>query len=58
VVDHPPVDEPGEGVIERRELLEGETVLGVVGVQEVEGVVQVDVVGSARDGPDRWRGCS
>jgi hypothetical protein len=37
----------GEGRIERRELLERETTFGVVGVQEVEGVVEVDVVSVA-----------
>ena len=36
-VDHAAVDEPGERDVERRELLDGETILGVVGVQEVEG---------------------
>jgi hypothetical protein len=40
----PAIDEEREGAVERRELLDGETVVGVVGVQEVEGVVQVDVV--------------
>ena len=41
-----------EGVVERRELLGGETIVGVVGVQEVEGVVEIDVVRMTR-GPRR-----
>src|SRR4051794_32967677 len=45
LVDHAAIDEPSEGVVEGRKPLRGETVIGVVGVQEVEGVVEVDVVG-------------
>ncbi len=45
MVDDAALDEPVERVVERRELLDRETILGVVGVQEVEGVVEVDVVG-------------
>jgi hypothetical protein len=43
-VDHAAIDEERERAVEGRELLDGETVVGVVGVQEVEGVVEVDVV--------------
>ena len=43
-VDHPPIDEPRKRVVEGRELLERETIVGVIGVQEVEGVFEVDVV--------------
>ena len=46
-VDDPTVDEPFEGRIERRELVHRETILGVVGVQEVEGVLEIDVVSVA-----------
>ena len=46
-VDDPAVDEPFEGRIERRELVHRETILGVVGVQEVEGVLEIDVVSVA-----------
>ena len=44
-VDHATVDEPRERIVERRELVDRETILGVVGVQEVEGVLQIDVMG-------------
>ena len=44
-MDHAAIDEPVEGVVERGKPLSRETVVGVVGVQEVEGVVEVDVVG-------------
>ena len=44
-VDDAPIDEPGERVVERRQLVDGETIFGVIGVQEVEGVLQVDVMG-------------
>ena len=44
-VDDAPIDEPRKRAIEGRELLRGETIVGVVGVQEVEGVLEVDVVG-------------
>ena len=49
-VDQAAIGEPGEGVIERRQLLERETILGVEGVQEVEGGVDADVVRVARSG--------
>ena len=52
-VDDAAIDEPVERRVERRELLERETILGVVGVQEVEGVVEVDVVGVAPVGRAR-----
>ena len=54
-VDDAALDEPVEGGVERREAVDRETILGVVGVQEVEGVVEVDVVGVTRD--RRERGC-
>ena len=44
-MDDAAVDEPGQRVVERREVIERETILGVVGVQEVEGVLEIDVVG-------------
>jgi hypothetical protein len=44
LVDHASVDEPCQGRVERREVIEGETILRVVCVQEVEGVVEIDVV--------------
>ena len=44
-VDDATIDEPGEGVVEGRELVHRETILGVIGVQEVEGVLEIDVVG-------------
>ena len=47
-VDHAAIDEPGQGVVEGRQVLDRETILEVVGVQEVEGVVEADVVGVAR----------
>ena len=43
-VDDAAIDEPGEGVVEGRELVHRETIFGVIGVQEVEGVLQVDVM--------------
>ena len=43
-VDDAAFDEPGERIVEGRELLDGETILGVIGVQEVEGVLEIDVV--------------
>ena len=43
-VDHAAVDEPGQRVVEGRELLDRETIVGVVGVQEVEGVLEIDVM--------------
>ena len=46
-VDDAAVDEPGEGVVEGRELVHRETILGVIGVQEVEGVLEIDVMGVA-----------
>ena len=57
-VDDASVDEPGERGVERRELFDRETILGVVGVQEVEGVLEIDVVGVAAIGRDLVRGCS
>ena len=42
-VDHPAIDEPAERRVERRELLGGETIVGVVGVQEVKGVLEIHV---------------
>src|SRR5436190_11018764 len=44
-VDDAPIDEPAERAVEGRKLLDPETVIGVVSVQEVEGVLEVDVVG-------------
>ena len=44
-VDDAAIDEPGECVVEGRELVHRETIFGVIGVQEVEGVLQVDVMG-------------
>ena len=44
-VDDAPIDEPRERIVEGRELVDGETIFGVVGVQEVEGVLQIDVMG-------------
>ena len=52
-VDDAAIHEPAEGRIERRELLERETILGVVGVQEVEGVVEMDLVSMAPLGDGR-----
>ena len=49
-VDDAPIDEPRERVVEGRELLDRETILGVVGVQEVEGVLEIDVVSVASVG--------
>ncbi|HEY8819509.1 MAG TPA: hypothetical protein VIM25_11920 [Candidatus Limnocylindrales bacterium] len=49
-VDDASVDEPGERGVERRELFDRETILGVIGVQEVEGVLEIDVVGVAAIG--------
>ena len=43
-VDDAAVDEPGQGVVEGREVIDRETILGVIGVQEVEGVLEIDVV--------------
>ena len=43
-VDHAAIDEPGQRVVEGRELLGGETIVGVIGVQEVEGVLEIDVM--------------
>jgi hypothetical protein len=43
-VDDPAIDEPRESVVEGRELVDGETILPVIGVQEVEGVLEIDVV--------------
>ena len=57
-VDHPPIDEPRQRVVEGRELLERETIVGVIGVQEVEGVFEVDVVSVTRDRAGRGAGCS
>ena len=34
-------------IVERRQLLDRETTFGVIGVQEVEGVLEVDVVSVA-----------
>ena len=53
-VDDAPVDEPGERVVERRQLVDGETIFGVVGVQEVEGVLQIDVMGVTPVNGIRW----
>ena len=47
-VDDAPVDEPGERIVEGRELVHRETILAVVGVQEVEGVLEIDVMGVTR----------
>ena len=47
-VDQAAIGEPREGVIERRQRLVRETILGVEGVQEVEGGVDADVVRVAR----------
>ena len=44
-VDHAPIDEPRERIVKGRELVDRETIFGVVGVQEVEGVLQIDVMG-------------
>ena len=50
-VDDAAIDEPGERVVEGRKLVHRETIFGVFGVQEVEGVLQVDVMGvTAVDG--------
>ena len=54
-VDDLAVDEPVEGRVEGRQLLDRETVVGVVGVQEVEGVVERHVVGVTRGRPGWWR---
>ena len=43
-MDHAAIDEPGQGRVEGREPFDRETIVGVVGVQEVEGVLEVDVV--------------
>lgn len=53
-VDDPALDEPGQGAVQGRQSLQWETILGVVGVQEVEGVFQTDVVGVSQAG--RWMG--
>ena len=45
LVDDAAIDEPGQRRVERREVIQRETILGVVGVQEVEGVFEVDVMG-------------
>ena len=56
VVDDPTLDEPGEGGIERRQPIDRETlldvvgVLHVVGVHEVERALQRDVVSVVRVG--------
>ena len=47
-MDDAATDEPGERVVQGRELLERETILGVVGVQEVEGGLEIDAVSVAR----------
>ena len=50
-MDHATVDEPRERRVERRELVHRETIFGVVGVQEVEGVLEIHVMGvTAVDG--------
>ena len=50
ILDDAPFDEPSERVVEGRELLDRETILPVIGVQEVEGVLEIDVVGVAAVG--------
>ena len=52
LVDDAAIDEPGQRRVERREAIDRETILGVVGVQEVEGVLEVDVVGVALGRPE------
>ena len=44
LVDDAALHEPAEGCVERRDVVHRETILGVVGVQEVEGVLEIDVV--------------
>ena len=56
-VDDAALDEPVEGRVEGREPLDRETILGVVGVQEVEGVLEADVVGVSPDRQPRERQC-
>ena len=46
-MDHAAIDEPRERVVEAGELLDRETILPVIGVQEVEGVLEIDAVGVA-----------
>ena len=45
MVDDAALDEPVQGVIEGRQVLDPETIVEVVGVQEVEGAVKADLVG-------------
>ena len=52
-VDDAAFDEPRERVIEGRELVVRETILGVIGVQEVEGVLEIHVVGVTSSGRNR-----
>ena len=52
-VDDAAIDEPVEGVVERRAASRAGSHRRFVGVQEVEGVVEFDVVGVASD---RWSG--
>lgn len=49
-MDDPAIDEPHQRVIEAGEVLAGETTFPVKGVQEVEGVVQIDAMGVASIG--------
>src|SRR3954453_9447464 len=44
LVDDAAIDEPCQGGVERRQVIERETIVRVVCVQEVEGVIEVDVV--------------
>jgi hypothetical protein len=43
-VDDAAVDEPGQRVTQGRQALEWETIFEVIGVHEIEGVLEVDVV--------------
>lgn len=47
VVDDAAIHEPGQRVIEGGELLDRETIVGIEGVQKVEGPAEVDTVGVA-----------
>lgn len=50
VMDDAPIHEPRERVIEGREPLARETILAIIGVQEVEGPVERDLVSVAQIG--------
>ena len=56
-VDQPAIGEPAQREIEARELLDEETIVAIQGVQEVEGGLDVDVVGVTPIGGGRTRRC-